>query len=1053
MEAPIANAGLPTGDVNSKKPAELLRVPTDKSEPVSLNKRRSLRLRPTEQSDKEATASRAPLRENAKPTGLQSRPSKMSLFNLFSKPKVEKLRGHSEQALTSSRSNIDLRAAKQAAVITPRETDSEATKSRTSGPKTLSTKASRMTLKEPPPASSNKEIKPGPSDPLPLFQAWPQAIKHAVLEVSTITSDLLSQQSKSRQSTTMQLSNFDNSTRDGADDSTGLKGEAVATSPTGSGAPVNAKSSSKHMSKGSLSTIELPRKLFILSTTGCILQYSEKGSSDRAPEKILQLGKDSAAFACDLIPGRLHVLEILQCVNEKGGMANGSGSILHKFGIRSAAARRQTSNFLLVMEDAAALASWMSTVRKQIEIQGGKRARPDSVTRRPKTANAEAADLDLKKVPSNSHRYQVRRDPAKVASIISPTLDKKFFESPLASPIQIITQAESLETGPVELSAEGEVKGGDDASSRLRGNSDSGSLGSSDSASVDQQHLDKLRESTRMSHTSTANTSATSRTNSLTSSPPVEQLLIAARDGTQDAVPAKLPYRSSSSYSLSKRRSVLPSPKDSATSPEMRRPTPLLIQQQLNVEAPIDSPVLGHHALMPDASPRKPLSAMQSAPDLKTVAEVGEMHDFTQPTSPVPTSVSSRPISFVAELPTSPIWATKSSPNLRLSIASAKAAHDGGSGSPQQQSPPKRISTSDSDPLRSGRNSAQSFSLPLRANEVTSPKLVTRFARSDSQDDLVSPVAAVHTLEAKVDPAQRRTISPMHIPPRTSSNFSPPISVLSFESNIIRQSTSTRLSLFPSALPSPPISADRLHRSPSTSALMTLGNYQALAVQASNTPSLRRPTSMQIRSDRAPFLANVRSPAQATATPQPANAMRNGMPVPIRSLKPSRSGIPTYNPSASPTPGAGSRRESLLPTPLPLPQPRTSISSPNLLLLAKEAADQRMSLVQLQANQAATWSPPQKMIMRRQSARPPSRAVLPELDFGIPLVGLGPPAPPPSAPLPKIPSMASRTRGPGSVLGGSLDGSSDGDSRAGSATPTTPPRLPLTGLGIEVGGS
>ncbi|EON63650.1 hypothetical protein W97_02878 [Coniosporium apollinis CBS 100218] len=51
--------------------------------------------------------------------------------------------------------------------------------------------------------------------------------------------------------------------------------------------------------------VDLPTKLYILVTSGCLLQYAGEGPSDRLPEKILQLGKDSAAFAI-----RRNVLEI-----------------------------------------------------------------------------------------------------------------------------------------------------------------------------------------------------------------------------------------------------------------------------------------------------------------------------------------------------------------------------------------------------------------------------------------------------------------------------------------------------------------------------------------------------------------------------------------------------------------------------------------------------------------------------------------------------------------------------------------------------------------------
>jgi hypothetical protein len=119
MEAPIVAAGQPAGENDTKKPAELLGVPTNKPEHVPLNKRRSLRVRPAEHLDKDVNGPRAPLRESSKkPKELQPKSSKMSLFNLFSKPKVEKLRGHSEQALSTSRSNADLRAAKHTVVVT-----------------------------------------------------------------------------------------------------------------------------------------------------------------------------------------------------------------------------------------------------------------------------------------------------------------------------------------------------------------------------------------------------------------------------------------------------------------------------------------------------------------------------------------------------------------------------------------------------------------------------------------------------------------------------------------------------------------------------------------------------------------------------------------------------------------------------------------------------------------------------------------------------------------------------------------------------------------------
>lgn len=50
--------------------------------------------------------------------------------------------------------------------------------------------------------------------------------------------------------------------------------------------------------------VEWTRKIFILVTSGYLLQYASAGSFDRVPEKMMKLGKDSVAFASDAIPGK-----------------------------------------------------------------------------------------------------------------------------------------------------------------------------------------------------------------------------------------------------------------------------------------------------------------------------------------------------------------------------------------------------------------------------------------------------------------------------------------------------------------------------------------------------------------------------------------------------------------------------------------------------------------------------------------------------------------------------------------------------------------------------
>ncbi len=54
-----------------------------------------------------------------------------------------------------------------------------------------------------------------------------------------------------------------------------------------------AKSKHRRQISGSLSRADWTQKIFILVTSGYLLQYSGDGSFDRLPEKMMQLGKDS----------------------------------------------------------------------------------------------------------------------------------------------------------------------------------------------------------------------------------------------------------------------------------------------------------------------------------------------------------------------------------------------------------------------------------------------------------------------------------------------------------------------------------------------------------------------------------------------------------------------------------------------------------------------------------------------------------------------------------------------------------------------------------------
>ncbi|KAK4068565.1 uncharacterized protein Triagg1_7213 [Trichoderma aggressivum f. europaeum] len=125
----------------------------------------------------------------------------------------------------------------------------------------------------------------------------------------------------------------------------------------------------------SLSTTNLPwtTKIYILATAGYLLQYTGDGAIDRVPEKVLRLGKSSAAFATDLIPGRHWVLQVSATTEDDRVSTTESRSLLSKLSFRTSE-KRYTSNMLMVFESAEDMDDWMTSLRAMIEQLGGKRS-------------------------------------------------------------------------------------------------------------------------------------------------------------------------------------------------------------------------------------------------------------------------------------------------------------------------------------------------------------------------------------------------------------------------------------------------------------------------------------------------------------------------------------------------------------------------------------------------------------------------------------------------------------------------------------------------------
>jgi hypothetical protein len=217
--------------------------------------------------------------------------------------------------------------------------------------------------------------------PPPLFQAYPQSIKHVTLEASTLSAESILRMNEQR--------------------STNLVYEPEQST---TGVPADTTPPTRRPRQGSTSVAkaEWTRKIYILTTSGHLLQYSGEGSFHRKPEKILQLGKDSAAFASDAIEGRHFVLHVSQSCSDDGEPdLDASKGLFSRIGIKTANARRSTKVLLMVFETPKDLDAWLSVLRKMIGSLGGRPYSPETFVTKVTPALQ----------PVESQRYLVRRDP------------------------------------------------------------------------------------------------------------------------------------------------------------------------------------------------------------------------------------------------------------------------------------------------------------------------------------------------------------------------------------------------------------------------------------------------------------------------------------------------------------------------------------------------------------------------------------------------------------------------------------------------------------------
>ncbi|KAM0327996.1 hypothetical protein ACHAQA_005395 [Verticillium albo-atrum] len=227
-------------------------------------------------------------------------------------------------------------------------------------------------------------------DPPPLFQAYPQAIKYAHLPASVLSADTILRHNERKGSLTIREDLTQLSTDD---DPTGDKAKKHRRDPS-----------------GSTSKQDWTTKIYVLCTSGYLLQYSGDGHFDRLPEKMLQLSKDSAAFVSDAFPGRHWVLQVSSAMDSDGTMSTDSRSLFSRLPFRGSE-KRSASNYLMVFEGAEEMESWIAILRREIEALGGKKN--ISETGRPKV---EGTSVPLKS--QSSQRTLVVRDPGRFSRVV-----------------------------------------------------------------------------------------------------------------------------------------------------------------------------------------------------------------------------------------------------------------------------------------------------------------------------------------------------------------------------------------------------------------------------------------------------------------------------------------------------------------------------------------------------------------------------------------------------------------------------------------------------------
>ncbi|KAI4663066.1 uncharacterized protein J4E79_004380 [Alternaria viburni] len=748
----------------------------------------------------------------APPKKVERVASKMSLFSLFSKPKVEKARGHTEVGLA-----VPMRPQTPPKPSPPISIPKSSLRQNPSPPAQQTIRARSSQIFRPVsmrPAALHHEF--GNWDPPPLFQAFPQSLKHATVQACVFAPEILMRTQSQRQQAESLREKLD------------IQRDLSTIAENGAETKKLEKNHKRLMSNSVLNPQppELVNKIYILVTAGFVLQYAGDGAFDRLPEKVLKLGKESAAFACDLIPGKHWVLQISSHASDDGTFESGpKNSLLARLRTQNATMRKTATSFLLVLESAEEMDEWMTSVRKEIDSLGGMKAKDDYA--RASSSTDDSAGKNSSE--TTSHRYRVNRDPNAVSRIVStePQLS--------TSPKIVASEWDASEKDQTKIS----IDSSSGQSARYNNNNNSRisiemSSVASTPVSQHQVQLDQLRGRSRYSFMSTATSAsgAGTRNTSRESSPaPHSPLKDEFTTGESE------PMRSAMSL-----RSFHMNPSNSMSS-RRRSMQPLPITNEHLIQTTTVPSTIKRHSLYSPVSP--------------TVPELGKPF-VAGPVVPVkeeaaPSTVDNAP--------------ARSSPSQPKIDTSVQAASD------------DVVPTREDSPVRFN---AHIYSATPRRDTISPPpKDPAPVPPPPSQrQSMMGPAPMYASTASAGDGKTRRRISPKPFlrpfPVRPQAQHGDSSTILPR-----RQS-----SLTPSPTPSPLPSGMVMNRSvtapvrpPSAASNMTPTTNPHSLHSAQASQQLRRPASVQVRSaDHAPFLSN--RPIRAIAsTPSfvPGRRMSNAL--------------------------------------------------------------------------------------------------------------------------------------------------------------------------------